>query len=158
MNESEYPSADQSNAVERVPKIPTASECHPNEISANPIDADGSYLNRGQPIDAELIGTSNHTWSEPAAGRRRLIFRRTTDAQQFQNLAANGGVVGAIVLGVWTIVGSFITPLAAINGFLGLILGFWGMTSRLRQWALFGMLLSAVGILLCIFDICRPLS
>lgn len=74
-------------------------------------------------------------------------------AKSLQNLSANGGAVGALVLGAWCFIGSFITNWSIINGLLGLILGFWGLTSRRQRIAWIGIALCLVGVFLSLADI-----
>jgi len=65
------------------------------------------------------------------------------------NLAARGGAIASVVLGTWSIVGASITGYSFINALLGLVLGFWGMTSGVR-WPWLGVALSLVGLLACV--------
>ena len=65
-----------------------------------------------------------------------------------ENMSANGGAVGALVLGVWCLAGSLITNWSIINGLIGLLMGLWGLTSRKRKTALIGICLCLVGIFL----------
>ena len=74
-------------------------------------------------------------------------------AKSLQNLSANGGAVGALVLGIWCFAGSFMTTWSIINGFLGMVLGFWGLSSRRQKTAWVGIALCLVGILLSLADI-----
>lgn len=73
--------------------------------------------------------------------------------EDMDNVAAVGGAVSAVVLGVWAIIGSLISPWSIVNSFLGFVLGMWGMTSRRRRWAIIGIVLCAVGFLLSTFQI-----
>ena len=73
-------------------------------------------------------------------------------ATNLQNLSANGGAIGALVLGVWCFAGSFITNWSIINGILGLLLGTWGLTSRRKKTAWIGIALCTIGILLCLAE------
>jgi len=71
-------------------------------------------------------------------------------ASNLQNLSANGGAIGALVLGLWCFAGSFITNWSILNGMLGLLLGAWGLTSRRKKTAWIGIALCTIGILLCL--------
>ena len=73
-------------------------------------------------------------------------------ATNLQNLSANGGAVGALVLGIWCFMGSFITNWSIINGILGLLLGTWGLTSQRKKTAWIGIALCTIGILLCLAE------
>jgi len=70
-----------------------------------------------------------------------------------ENLAAKGGAVGAIVLGVLSFVGSFITSYAILNSLMGILLGLWGLRSNHRRMALIGILLCIVSAFFCAVEI-----
>ena len=71
----------------------------------------------------------------------------------FENLAAKGGAVGALVLGIWCLAGSFITNWSIINGLIGLMMGFWGLTSRNKKMACIGIALCMTGIFLSLVQV-----
>ena len=66
-------------------------------------------------------------------------------AIELQNIAANGGAVGAVVLGAWSILCSLITPFSIINTFMAIGLGAYGLTSMKKTWAIIGIALGLVG-------------
>ncbi len=70
-----------------------------------------------------------------------------------ERIAANGGAVGSVVLGVWSIAGSFLTTWSLINGVIGVLLGFWGTASRRPRMAWIGIGLSILGVLLSMMEI-----
>ena len=72
---------------------------------------------------------------------------------QFENLAAKGGAIGAIVLGVLSFVGSFITSYAILNSFMGVLLGLWGLRSNHQKTALIGILLCLISAFFCVVEI-----
>jgi len=74
-------------------------------------------------------------------------------AKSMQNLSANGGAVGSLVLGIWCLIGSFITNWSIINGLLGLLLGVWGLTSRKKKMAWIGIALCVIGSLMAMIQI-----
>ena len=69
---------------------------------------------------------------------------------EMDNVAAVGGAVAAIVLGVWALLGAFITPWSGINAMLGLVLGSWGITSRYRRLAWVGIVFCLIGAVICV--------
>ena len=69
------------------------------------------------------------------------------------SVAANGGAVASITLGIWSILGSFFSSLSIINSLLGVCLGMWGLTSRQKKTAVFGILLCLMGIAACMFSL-----
>ncbi len=69
------------------------------------------------------------------------------------SLAANGGAVAAVVLGVWSILGSLFTSLSVINSLLGIMLGAWGLSSRKKVLAVFGIGLCVLGVLSCLLNV-----
>ncbi len=74
-------------------------------------------------------------------------------AHNFENLAAKGGAVGALVLGVWCFAGSFVTNWSIINGLLGLAMGFWGLTSKHKKMAWIGIALCLIGMFLSLVQV-----
>ena len=71
----------------------------------------------------------------------------------FQNLAAVGGSVGALLLGLWSIIGAILTPLAMINAIIGILMGFWGLTSTRKKMAIVGITLCLVGLSLSLWEV-----
>ena len=84
---------------------------------------------------------------------RIRVFWPSGLVEEVENIAANGGAVGALVLGIWSLIGSFITNWSMINGVLGLLLGVWGLTSRRKRLAWTGILLCVVSILLSMIQV-----
>lgn len=72
---------------------------------------------------------------------------------QLANLAAKGGSVGALVLGVLSFAGSFITSYAILNSFIGIAMGLWGLRSNHRRLALVGLALCLTSAFFCVLDI-----
>ncbi|MDX1944057.1 MAG: hypothetical protein SFU86_01520 [Pirellulaceae bacterium] len=64
------------------------------------------------------------------------------------NLAALGGTVATVVLGVFALALAWWRFEAAIVGLVGLVMGVWGLYSSRRGWALVGMLLCCLAIVL----------
>jgi hypothetical protein len=81
------------------------------------------------------------------------LLAATPIAGNLENMAANGGAIGSIVLGVWCVLGSFITNWSIINGVLGLLMGFWGLNSRKQRTAWIGIALCVLGILLALVQV-----
>ena len=74
-------------------------------------------------------------------------------AEELDGIAATGGAVGALVLGIWSILGSLLTYWSIINGVLGLVLGIWGLTSKHPRIAWIGILLCMIGCFLSMISI-----
>jgi len=123
-NPSSMPPSDSTSPVERI--LVTG---HEGERGQGDAPNDGSSV-----VMAELV--------EEAPVEPVQVFPEV-------NLAARGGAIASIVLGVWSIVGAAITGYSFINALLGLMLGFWGMTSDVR-WPWLGVVLSLVGLLACV--------
>lgn len=82
--------------------------------------------------------------------------KRESDKSQFDlhnTMAANGGAVAALALGIWSILGSFFSSLSIINSALGIALGLWGLTSRKKYIATTGILLCLLGVMACMFNL-----
>lgn len=112
-----------------------------------------------QPIQAELVQAE---LVEPTLAPTAELVMAPPNYQLpagFENLSATGGAVGALVLGIWSILGSLLTPYAAINSILGIMLGFWGITStRKKRLALIGIVLSGIGLAMSLFEVSRIIS
>jgi hypothetical protein len=74
-------------------------------------------------------------------------------AGNLENMSANGGAIGSLVLGLWCVAGSFITNWSIINGVIGLLMGFWGLTSRKKKTAWVGIALCVFGIFLSLIQV-----
>ena len=110
-------------------------------------------------IVAEAV--EDHAADEPITATAEVIAKPAAVAIQepaplppeLQNLAANGGAVGAVVLGVWSILGSLLTPYSLINGLLGLLMGLWGLSSRRRLLAVVGIVISFIGMTMSLLEV-----
>ena len=69
---------------------------------------------------------------------------------QFQNVAAKGGAVGALVLGCLAVFGAFFTQWSPFNAVVGLMLGLWGLSSNMSRTAIVGIVLCGIGFMLCV--------
>ena len=69
---------------------------------------------------------------------------------QFQNVAAKGGAVGALVLGCLAVFGAFFTQWSLFNAVVGLMLGLWGLSSNMSRTAIVGIVLCGIGFMLCV--------
>ena len=74
-------------------------------------------------------------------------------AGNLENMSANGGAIGSLVLGLWCVAGSFITNWSIINGVIGLLMGFWGLTSRKKKTAWIGIAFCVIGIFLSLIQV-----
>ena len=64
--------------------------------------------------------------------------------------AATGGAFGSIALGVFSILGAFVSSASALTGLFGIALGIWGLTSKFLWWSVAGLALSMIGFVLSI--------
>lgn len=81
-----------------------------------------------------------------------------TVAAELDGIAANGGAVGAVILGIWAILGSLLTYWSMINGILGLALGIWGLRSKRSRMAWIGIILSLIGALMSMVAVSEMIS
>lgn len=123
-NPSSVPSPDSSSLVEGI--LVTGHESELDQMDAS---SDESTV-----VMAELVDES---WA------------KIEEVLPPVNLAARGGAIASVVLGAWSIIGASITGYSFINAVLGLMLGFWGMTSDVR-WRQLGLVLSLVGLFACV--------
>lgn len=81
---------------------------------------------------------------------------RPADEEHFDvhdSIAANGGSIASVVLGVWAIVGSLFTSISMVNSGMGVVLGIWGLSSRKKGLAVLGIVLCTVGALACLMNV-----
>lgn len=64
--------------------------------------------------------------------------------------AATGGAYGSIALGLFSILGAFISSASALTGMLGILLALWGFNSKSMWWAVAGLVISLTGFFLSI--------
>ena len=125
-------------------------------------DIDSHQPNIDATVDAELVTRPDASdlpqativeasFASPKAYLKPISPPPIVD--NLDNIAANGGAVGAIVLGIWSFLGAFITNWSIINGILGVVLGLWGLTSRRRRMALIGILLCLISIFLSLIQV-----
>jgi hypothetical protein len=65
-----------------------------------------------------------------------------------QSMMAMGGTVGALLLGIFSLILSPFRVEGAVVALFGLGMGLWGLYSTRRNWALVGLLLCCLGIVL----------
>lgn len=65
---------------------------------------------------------------------------------EYENFRAVGGAVGALVLGVFSLIGIWFTPWAMVNAVIGIFMSLWGLGSKKKRMASIG-----AGLCLCTF-------
>lgn len=122
-------------------------------------------LRTGSPFAAGAVMTPIATVAATSVTAARPIRGRTpvpaTDALIRDHVAV-AGAIGSIVLGLFSLSVSWMyNPTAVIGGallaLLGLAMGMWGLYSRRRGWALFGMLVCVAAISLASYKGARLL-
>ena len=137
------------------------SSKHQNNPSISEPARDSLELDQ-QPVVAEIAGPENLHASQSTFSSEELQsngahpsepqfdvsreYLQPPIASELRNLSAIGGAVGAVVLGVWSILCALITPFSAINAFLSLMLGAYGLSSPKRRLAMIGILLGIIGL------------
>ncbi|WP_425614759.1 hypothetical protein NA78x_004636 [Anatilimnocola sp. NA78] len=123
------------------PTPPAAPVVAPSSTAPVEFLIDGTTRRRGSPFTPGALllpPPSAPTFGQPTKPQAVVSLQ--------QSYASNGGAVAAIVLGLF---GLIIAPLrfeGAIVGVVGLIMGIWGLYSRRRGWALFGLILCCLAI------------
>lgn len=168
MNDPQLPSHDNEDMDNELPSPNTEASAEINDSGQqgneeNTADEYNLAPLEEQPVVAELVedegSARTKQVSGPAVNPIPRLNRLPVDvAVEFQNMSAIGGAVGAIVLGIWSIICSMITPFSAINGILALILGIWGLSSKHRRLAITGIVLGLTGLFLSLFEINETLS
>ena len=144
---------DPSNSEE--PEIPQAQRDESPEPDSVPV--------------ADLASDSSSSAPDEAPGLSEPVIADAVDASMpgvpisfvaghhapplpagFQNLAARGGAIAALLLGLLAVAGAPLTPWSAVNAVLGISLGLWGLYSPLRKTAIAGLALAGLALVLCI--------
>lgn len=69
-----------------------------------------------------------------------------------RNNAASGGAFGALILGIMSLIAGVFTVGGVVTGFIGLIMGIWGLYSKRRGTAVLGIMLCCLAIALSAFQ------
>ncbi|MFK7767338.1 MAG: DUF4190 domain-containing protein [Mariniblastus sp.] len=146
------------SAEENPPSDANDSASDHNPVEATLVDSGGNLQDVPEAAlaDSSFIDDPSADEAEKtpiADSEAGLAFPQPPIENNMENMAANGGAIGALVLGIWVVVGSFITSWSLINGLLGLIMGFWGLTSRKQRMAWIGIALCLVGIFMCLVEV-----
>ncbi|WP_148618648.1 hypothetical protein [Mariniblastus fucicola] len=127
----------------------------PAEQNSPPQGSATSAISDTEIVDAEAVVAATVVPSvayDPTVLVPRKISSKSPPSPM-AHLAAKGGAVGAIVLGVLSFAGSFITSYAILNSFMGLALGLWGLKSNHRKMAMVGILLCLISAFFCAVEI-----
>ncbi len=65
---------------------------------------------------------------------------------EIPNVAAIGGAMASVFLGILSIVGALLTPWSLVNAGMGIAFGLWGFASPRKGLAMAGILASLLGI------------
>ena len=93
---------------------------------------------------ASAAASPSRTHSVPVVERERQTYKHP----MHHPTAATGGAIGALLLGVSSLVISLFTVLGSLVALVGLALGAWGASSNRRNMAFLGMLLCCLALLL----------
>ena len=151
--ETHQPSPDSSETESS--SIPSSlSSDVSNEDAENTVESTGDSV----PIVAEIVTDGQGQLTEPVQNGAPSTVAGILAAPApmpvaFQNLAAVGGAVGALVLGIWSIVGALLTPYSGINAVIGLLMGLWGLSSRKRWMAVVGIIASLAGLMMSVMEV-----
>ena len=129
-----------------------------SESPNDPIDAEES-LEAVEPIEVAEVSDPEVADASEVVDGARYAETASQEIQplvshqlppQFQNVAAKGGAVGALVLGCLAVFGAFVTQWSLFNAIIGVLLGMWGLSSNMSRTAVVGMILCVIGFMLCV--------
>ncbi len=158
------------------PEDQPGSESPPNKVADSPataplagseiadVDAAGQDSYQLSPLEARQEKSGESPLPPPivyiraAASLTKPIYPTPPVAIELEGIAANGGAVGALVLGIWSILGSLLTYWSLINGILGLALGIWGLRSKRPRMAWIGIVLCLVGASMSLLAVSEMIS
>ena len=93
----------------------------------------------------------------PSPLRSQFVQPANVGAIQFskelQNMSAQGGAVGSIILGLWSMICALITYYSFINAILAMVLGLYGLNSSKRSMALMGIIMGFIGLFMSLMEI-----
>jgi hypothetical protein len=171
MSPEEKPSSDleSDSPVFSDPDAAAAELVSAADSSPEPVEASFADEASGQPeiVDSEIVEAQSipgqafypdASNSIAVSAMSPSMYAPPALAHSFENLAAKGGAVGALVLGIWCFAGSFITNWSIINGLLGLLMGFWGLTSKHKKMAWIGIALCLIGMFLSLVQVSEILN
>jgi hypothetical protein len=124
-------------------EAPIANTRDPDQESSPLEPEQANHSKTGEIVQAPPV---IYAVSSPQPARK--IIPAPPVAAELEGIAANGGAVGAVVLGVWSILGSTLTSWSLINAVLGLAMGLWGLSSKRPRTAWIGIVLSVLGAFL----------
>ncbi len=127
---------------------PFAESVDPIEVAAEVKAGDGESV-VGIDVD-EAVEVARYEDSDGGgAEQKSMPLADYRLPPQFQNVAAKGGAIAALVLGCLSVFGAFVTQWSLFNAVVGLGLGLWGLRSNFVRTAIIGMVLCVIGLLLC---------
>ena len=97
-------------------------------------------------IETETVNQGSPFQQKSNPFRDNLVRDEPVWMPGYEDFAARGGAVASLLLGIFSVCGSFLSPLAAINSVPGIFLAMWGISSRKKRIAITGMSLCVVGI------------
>ena len=131
--------------------VPTA-DADPTQAALPP----SGGIRTGSPFipGAMMASVPSQPAAKPLPGNRP---KPPPTQQLIRDHAAVAGAVGSLVLGIFGLSVAWMTDPTAVIGaallaLLGLVMGMWGLYSRRRGWALFGMLLCVGAISLASYS------
>jgi hypothetical protein len=145
--EMEKPSDSENSDIPEASVVEASLASNPLENTSTPV------------VEAELVGatggaipsqTASHPLVQHAAAD---TFSPPPISANLDNVSAIGGAVSALGLGVWAMIGAFITNWSIINAVIGLLLGFWGLTSYRRRMAWIGIVLCLISMFLSLIQV-----
>lgn len=147
-------SAVSSRTMDASPPADTVQTADENPTAAAPPSSGG--IRTGSPFipGAMMAPVSSQPSAKPLPGNRP---KPPATQQLIRDHAAVAGAVGSLVLGIFGLSVAWMADPTAVIGaalmaLLGLVMGMWGLYSRRRGWALFGMLLCVGAISLASYS------
>ena len=151
---------DTNRRSDQDPQGPETGKTQAHAKESFPESAGASTEDQKQTDEPIIVADIVEPWAGiPTAIEVTQLFPKPGDLPpSFQNLAALGGAVGAIILGIWSIGGALLTPYSCINALLGMMMGIWGLNSSRRKMAILGMILCLIGLVLSLSEFSTTLA
>ena len=116
----------------------------PNQLAKNSQSTDSAPVEPSVTADSSATQNQNPYEQGYVSNIGADAYFNPVWRPDMEKFAARGGAYGAVMIGVLSLIGSLITPLAIVNAIFGFILALWGLSSKKKKVAMLGMVLCLI--------------
>ena len=126
------------------------------ELASDPVTAESESSDKpAEELTAEELRHRADQILEAQIAKSSL--RKFSDlpplADEFRSIAANGGAVTCLILGLIAFVGVWFTPWSAVNGVLAIPFAAWSVRSKMKLAGTIGICLAGIAMLIAFIGI-----